>query len=707
MHNHIPSDLIERFQKGEVIVVTGTGVTAATVPAEQRGIASWVGLIRHGLEYCKTVTGSNEKKLEAFLEDLAKDAPELGDLFDAANYASRVLREAKPPKYVAWLDEAVGQLTANNTELIKAIGALDCPILTLNYDSLIHTTLKRERAVWTQGDLVQAITRKEFNRVLHLHGHYAEASSVILSEGDYGRISADATIQAILAAVALQKTLLFVGCGETLNDPNWQPMLRKLEGIFAAQASNSLFRHYLLVREGEEGKYAGINSQVVVTPYGAKYDDLPGFLREFASKKLGASLPNPTVSKALTWDAALERYKLWANEEHGKIKNYLMHKHMSFDGLFTNVQVMDKPEAMRFFTREAFERQDLLDSFGRDRNQKPSDAMQVVNANKRVYVLGKPGAGKTTFLKHLLRHTLKHQPEAVPFFVTLKEWSESVLDFEQYLIHQLERGAVGFNQSEAFLKSILADGHAVVLLDGLDEVNLEDGQRDEIVKQIKTFCQNHRKNRFVLTCRVAANEYNFEHFQYVQIADFSEEQIETFVQNWFGEKPELGSIFLQNLKGPRSRGFLDLAGVPLLLTLLCVAFEETQEFPVRKSSLYVQALDALLRQWDMTRSIKRSQHIYKGLYLERKHELFAKLAFENFVEGRIFFETDPLARQIEAFLQRIPTNERQGAPAPTQSVGRDVLQAIEEQHGVLIPRARDVHSMWLVMSVHMPPEKTW
>lgn len=73
---------------------------------------------------------------------------------------------------------------------------------------------------------------------------------------------------------------------------------------------------------------------------------------------------------------------------------------MSFEGLFSGVRLLESLEAMRSHSIEAFEKQDYFDSFGREPHIKSEDAIKVLKSKRLLYVLGKPGAGKTTFLKH-------------------------------------------------------------------------------------------------------------------------------------------------------------------------------------------------------------------------------------------------------------------------------------------------------------------
>jgi len=69
--------------------------------------------------------------------------------------------------------------------------------------------------------------------------------------------------------------------------------------------------------------------------------------------------------------------------------------------------------------------------------------------------------------------------------------------------------------SQDVAKQLLDNGKALILLDGLDEVKKEDDRR--VKQDIDQFSRDWLKNRFAITCRIAAREYQFEKFRILMI----------------------------------------------------------------------------------------------------------------------------------------------------------------------------------------------
>jgi predicted NACHT family NTPase len=321
--------------------------------------------------------------------------------------------------------------------------------------------------------------------------------------------------------------------------------------------------------------------------------------------------------------------------------------------------------------------------------------LDAVQRYPKLIVLGKPGAGKTTFLKFLAMQCINGQilTDHVPFFVTLKDFAEAddrpdLLGYCDRLVDLPTVRAI----RESPLHPIVQSGRAVMILDGLDEVREED--TDRVLRQIQHVAERFPDNQFVITCRIAAKEYTsrFEQFTEVEVADFDDEQIAIFVNNWFRCKEpdraeEWATLMLEQLEA--NEPIKELATNPLLLTLLCLEFEETLEFPSNRSELYDRGVRVLLSKWDASRRIKRDQ-VYKKLSLNCKEDLLSRIALTTFEQKDYFFKQRTVEAYIRDYIQNLP--DAQTDPDALQLDSEAVLKSIESQHGLLVERARGIYS---------------
>jgi transcriptional regulator with XRE-family HTH domain len=170
-----------------------------------------------------------------------------------------------------------------------------------------------------------------------------------------------------------------------------------------------------------------------------------------------------------------------------------------------------------------------FDRFGLGKvREKRVNGLEAVEQVKQLMILGRPGAGKTTFMKRLA--TVSNGGEflagQVPIFVTLKEWAETM--GKPGLLEFVGRS---FSEPIVSVTQALEAGRGLVLLDGLDEVLEAD--HDRVLTEIRSFAENYSDNHIVITCRIAAREYIFQQFTEVEVADFSDEQIQEFANRWF------------------------------------------------------------------------------------------------------------------------------------------------------------------------------
>ncbi len=314
--------------------------------------------------------------------------------------------------------------------------------------------------------------------------------------------------------------------------------------------------------------------------------------------------------------------------------------------------------------------------------------VQVVKNSPKLMVLGKPGSGKTTFLKYLAIQCSSGEllSDLVPIFITIRDLSEtrdkpSCFEFISKILSNC-------NVKDSQITEVLEQGKALILLDGLDEIREEDANR--VIEDIRGFSDRYHANRFVITCRIAAREYMFEKFTEVEVADFNSEQIKTFATKWFQAKEsdsDTADRFVEQLQS--NPPIKELATNPLLLTLLLLEFEDSGDFPTDRAELYKQGIATLLRKWDAKRGIVRDR-VYKNLSVQRKKDLLSQIALTTFERRDFFFKKRDFGTYITEFIRNLPDAQTDAEALHLDSEA--VLKSMESQHGLLVERARDIYS---------------
>ncbi|MFG1925309.1 NACHT domain-containing protein [Cryptosporangium sp. NPDC048952] len=309
----------------------------------------------------------------------------------------------------------------------------------------------------------------------------------------------------------------------------------------------------------------------------------------------------------------------------------------------------------------------------------PRDAL---HRYRRIVVLGDPGAGKTTMLRHLaVELAVEHADgsPALPIYVELRRYADSSTDdLASYLRDALRRDH-GLSLSEEHLDTALKDGTVVLFLDGLDEILGDDQDATavgttygRVTDRISTLASRYPSIRIAVSCRRHGWKEGLPAFRNVDVLDFGEEQITEFLTGWFAEDPDTGRRLRERLNAkPQLRA---LAANPLLLSLIAIVCETDLELPERRVELYRRCAEVLLHAWDSHRQIKRPGRLSTG----RAHELLEHLAIEYHRAGMRYFAQDDLVRRIAAFL---PTVDLDPTDAPA------ILDEIATQHGLLKAQA--------------------
>lgn len=270
-------DLQEAIARKNVVFIVGTGMSAHIT--QGAATATWTGLIHSGIRRALGF-GLVEDAWAERVQDLLNS----GDTEMLISAASLVQKQHRRAGHVAeskWIADDIGGLQVVSDELPKALLSMPFPVLTTNYDDLMERVSGRGSAVWTDPSAIQRVLSGASDDVGHLHGLWSQTSSLVFSEADYERLAGSPTAQHLQRAVASLKSIVFVGFGSGLEDPNFGALFDWLRASYI----DSTHRHFRLCRDSEvqslEATHA--NDNLVPISYGADHSDLVSFLSDLGS----------------------------------------------------------------------------------------------------------------------------------------------------------------------------------------------------------------------------------------------------------------------------------------------------------------------------------------------------------------------------------------------------------------------------------------
>lgn len=365
---------------------------------------------------------------------------------------------------------------------------------------------------------------------------------------------------------------------------------------------------------------------------------------------------------------------------------------VSIDQLYTDLFVYGRMSALRRSSILADPRQD-----GQARAESDFEresASSVVGTKENLYLLGHPGAGKTTFLRYIGIRACRGLSDQVPIYLQLRDIVRSY-DSEKQISHRPlvweaitnEFDICQLPDIEKFANALFQSGRAIILIDGLDEVPSKDDLRAKVIESVCDLQRRYPRVQICITCRIAASEYAFEHFRYAEVAPFTPSQQTSFIGKWYVNDKIKQQRLLTAWQMPRNAPLRDLGRTPLLLALICLAFDDLGELPDRHVDLYREALDALFKRWDTTRSIYRDP-FYAGLTPQRREQLLQEIAYSLQENDKITFSASDVDSVIEKWFERLPDSQQRTASPNT----RELLDQVESQHGLIIQRAREIYS---------------
>lgn len=259
---------------------------------------------------------------------------------------------------------------------------------------------------------------------------------------------------------------------------------------------------------------------------------------------------------------------------------------------------------------------------------------RIIAKYPRFVLIGEPGAGKTTTLRHLTLQAAKTfrkdnwAHRAFPLFLRLPSWAnlsqKTLIPFADFLLHEWD--IEGLPNEDKPLQ-MLRSGSIQLYLDGLNEMGKKS---DELAKELNQWLHDNEQTPVIVTCR--ASDFTGElklDLPVVSIEEMNEAQIRDFANKYLDPaEPFLERILPTNIteQEKNTHSFLHLAKNPYLLSALITIYQNSPNTNLpRNNGLLFQTLTKYLWQRESLR--ERQVGATDWVAFEQVETAFAKLAF--------------------------------------------------------------------------------
>jgi energy-coupling factor transporter ATP-binding protein EcfA2 len=467
----------------------------------------------------------------------------------------------------------------------------------------------------------------------------------------------------------------------------WQPLILAILGL-AAPAAVWTASAQVTVDPWRRGALAVASFLVVL---------VAGFV-----SKVWEKLNSRWVDACANW--VDRKTRLFFSTYRRRYLKYLGYKHRSFDVKGLSTQGAHSIEIEQVFVELSVDprsptgiKSDPITSSAGERHT-IWDYLELSRAEgANLAVIGAPGCGKTTLLKHLaLMLSAKRERRFrafTPFLLFLRDHAKAIQEDAQLTLTAVISNALNaadLKPPDGWLQNELDRGRGLILLDGLDEVADPDLRR-LVVEWVERQMTRHGNDRFIVTSRPFGYRSNpLAGVTVLQVLSFTWPQVERFVSKWYlatetvaaGKKDpgvdmaarDGAADLMRRLRG--NPPLSDLAVNPLLLTMIATVHRYRSTLPGRRVELYYEICEVFLGKRQQARGISLD------FTPEQKKRVLEPLAWVMMLGKKREIGREDAASAIAEALSLV-----------TASLSPDdFLRNVEESSGLLLERENGIYT---------------
>ena len=291
----------------------------------------------------------------------------------------------------------------------------------------------------------------------------------------------------------------------------------------------------------------------------------------------------------------------------------------------------------------------------------------IVSIPDNSIIIGEPGSGKSTLFKTLsneiiTQNSLRNNQDFYPVILTFKDIEVSNFDIEKAIDEFFKRD---WNIDLLIdSKKVIQTESCALFIDALDELPVIES-KETALEKLKEFREKYPNIKII--CSSRPSDYLFQNcesigFRYLEIEQLDFQQIEAFLNNYFGENLIKSKSLLKSLKD--SAILEKLPKTPLTIALITILFDEKEvEIPATISDLYENFVNLLIGK---TQAKDKIELIEIGI----KHRLLCHIAKELHTNLKQKISKDELIKEIKKY------STNRGQPFNVEQVTDELIDSV-------------------------------